>query len=80
MIKTDYIKCYCPPVNISHLTDYILVPKENAHEYTKGLYELGLGHKATSPQQEKEVQEFFIWKAKLSSHRTITRWIIKKLM
>jgi len=32
------IKCYNPPVNESHLADYILVPEEKVYEHTKELY------------------------------------------
>lgn len=57
------IRCYHPPVNISHLADYILVPENEIYNYTKRLYEKGLGHKVTPPQRVNELQEFFKWKA-----------------
>lgn len=75
-----FIRCYHPPVNIIHLADYIYVPKEDVYTYTKKLYGLGIEHKATPPQREHELQEFFRWKVRYMSCNGIVRWIIDWLM
>ena len=37
--KVKFVKCYYPPINKIHLSDYILVPKNGVYEYTKQLFE-----------------------------------------
>ena len=75
-----HIRCYHPPINIIHLGDEIYVPLENVYKYTKELYEKGLGHKATPPQKEDELQEFFRWKSTYMSTNRIVKWIVNLLM
>lgn len=74
------IKCYYPPINITHLGDYILVQSEDVHKYTKELYEKGIGHKVIPPQNEYELQEFFRWKIRYKSVNLVFRYIIDFLM
>ena len=71
-----HIRCYHPSINLIHLSDEIYVPEDGVYKYTKELYEMGLGHKATPPQREADLQEFFRWKAKYMS----TNWLCKKLI
>lgn len=75
-----HIKCYHPPVNITHLEDWILVPEEDVFNYTKELYEKGLEHKAIPPQQEIELQEFFRWKVRYKSSNRFIKWLVDMLI
>jgi len=75
-----HIRCYHPPVNFIHLSDEIYVLEEGVYKYTKELYETGLGHKATPPPREAEVQEFHHWKIRYMSANWLYRKLIDLLM
>lgn len=75
-----YIRCYYEPVNIVQLGSEILVPEEQVYDYTKELYEKGLGRRTIPTQREEELQSFFLWRVKYKSTNIIFRKIIDILM
>lgn len=76
----EYIRCFSDPVNITHLSNEIYVPRELVFDYCKELYEKGLGRKSIPPQRDYELQEFFLWKARYRSTNIVFRKIIDALM
>ena len=74
------IKCYYPPINIVHLGDSIYMDEDKVYEYTKELYERGLGHKATPPQIELDVHDLYRLRGRYNTAPRLSRWIIDKLM
>lgn len=74
------IECYHPPVNIAHMSDKIYMSEDKVFEYTKELYEKGLGRKTIPIQSEDDIQRYFRWEVKYISTNYVFRKIIDFLM